>query len=97
MFANLSNGTYGEYMVSNPNEVMVWPKGTTITQQEMSMCFVNPFSVLGMVDLIEQSQAKTVVLSAATSNTSKMLMRCLKKHQRDIKVFGMSRSAKYDF
>lgn len=60
------------------------------------MCFVNPFSVLGMVDLIEQEQAQTVVLSAATSNTSQMLMRCLKKHQKDIKVFGMSRSAKYD-
>jgi hypothetical protein len=62
----------------------------------MSMCFVNPFSVLGMVGIIEQEKVKSVVLSAATSNTSQMIMKCLKRSRKDINVIGMSRSAKYD-
>lgn len=62
----------------------------------MSMCFVNPFSVLGMVGIIEQEKVKSVVLSAATSNTSQMIMKYLKRFRKDINVIGMSRSAKYD-
>lgn len=60
------------------------------------MCMVNPLSVLGMVDIIAEQEAKSVVLSAATSNTSQMIMKCLNRYQKDIKVFGMSRSSKYD-
>lgn len=60
------------------------------------MCCVNPLSVLGMVDIIEQEKAENVVLSAASSNTSKMIMRCLAKYHKGIKVFGISRSEKYD-
>lgn len=96
VFANLSNGTYAEYLVAKKEEILVWPQDSTLTLKEMSMCFVNPFSVLGMMDIIEEEQARSVVLSAATSNTSRMIMKCLQRSRKDIRVFGISRSPKYD-
>jgi hypothetical protein len=53
IFANKNNGTYAEYMVANPQETIVWPHDTPLSQQEISMCMVNPLSVLGMIDIIE--------------------------------------------
>ena len=26
MFANMKNGTYADYMVSNPSDLIIWPK-----------------------------------------------------------------------
>jgi hypothetical protein len=43
------------------------------------MFSINPLSVLGMADIARNSKADTVILSAAASNTSKMLMRLLRK------------------
>lgn len=28
IFANMSNGTYADYIVSKPSEVILWPNGT---------------------------------------------------------------------
>ena len=53
---------------------------------------INPLSVLGMLNLIEEAGVKTILLSAATSNTSKMLTKLIKKTKPDSKVLGMSRS-----
>ena len=96
MFANMSNGTYANFMVANPSDVIVWPKKSVLSQEEISMTIVNPLSVLGMVDITERENVQTVVLSAAASNTSRMLMKLIKKNKPDSKVFGMSRSEKYD-
>ena len=54
MFANMSNGTYANYMVTNPSDVIVWPNKTVLSQEEISMTIVNPLSVLGMVDITER-------------------------------------------
>ena len=54
MFANMSNGTYANYMVANPSDVIVWPKKSVLSQEEISMTIVNPLSVLGMVDITER-------------------------------------------
>ena len=92
----MKNGTYASYIVSTPSEVIIWPKEAQLDQQEISMTMVNPLSVLGMVDLAEKEKIEAVVLSAATSNTSKMLMRILKDKNKNVRVFGMSRSEQYD-
>lgn len=96
VLANKTNGTYGEYICSNLDEVIVWPKESKLNEQEISMCMVNPLSVLGMVNLIKKAGVKTVLLSAATSNTSKMIAKLVKKNHPDFQVLGMSRSEKYD-
>jgi NADPH:quinone reductase-like Zn-dependent oxidoreductase len=33
VLANLNNGTYAEYMVSNKNEILVWPDNANLTLQ----------------------------------------------------------------
>ena len=96
MFANKNNGTYANYMVSNPNDVIVWPQEPSLNYQQLSMTIVNPLSVLGMVEIAERENAQTIVLSAAASNTSKMLMKLIKKNNPSSKVYGMSRNDKYD-
>ena len=60
------------------------------------MYSINPLSVLGMADIVRNSKANTVVLSAAVSNTSKMLMRLLKKEGMVKNVIGISRSSIHD-
>ncbi len=60
------------------------------------MCSINPLSVMGMADIVRNSKANTVVLSAAVSNTSKMLMRLLKKEGMVKNVIGISRSSIHD-
>jgi hypothetical protein len=51
---------------------------------------------MGMADIVRNSKANTVVLSAAVSNTSKMLMRLLKKEGMVKNVIGISRSSIHD-
>ena len=96
VFANKNNGTYAEYMVSSLNEVIVWPNELVPNEQDISMAMVNPISVLALTEVVRSEKAQTVVVSAATSNTSKMIMKFLKKHHPAISVLGMSRSEKYD-
>ena len=33
VLANMNNGTYGEYICSNPQDVIVWPNETSLTEQ----------------------------------------------------------------
>jgi NADPH:quinone reductase-like Zn-dependent oxidoreductase len=33
VLANMTNGTYGEYICSNMDEVIVWPMETSLSQQ----------------------------------------------------------------
>ena len=60
------------------------------------MTIVNPLSVLGMVDITEKENVETVVLSAAASNTSKMLAKLIRQNKPQAQIIGMSRSDKYD-
>lgn len=60
------------------------------------MTVVNPLSALGLVDMAEVEKVETVVLSAAASNTSKMLARIIRQKKPNASIFGLSRSDKYD-
>ena len=62
----------------------------------MSMCSINPLSILGMADLVDLELANTVVISAATSNTSKMLVSYILKKHPQKSIYGISRSPQYD-
>jgi hypothetical protein len=52
VLANLSNGTYANYMVSNFDELIFWPASTTISDDQLSMYSINPLSVMGFIDFI---------------------------------------------
>lgn len=54
ILSNSLNGTYAQYIVSNPHEIILWPDSSTASYEELSMCSINPLSVLGMCDIINQ-------------------------------------------
>lgn len=96
VLANSTNGTYADYIVSNFDEIIFWPKDTELTDEQLSMFSINPLSVMGMCDLVEKQNVKTIVLSAATSNVNKMIIRYITKKFPEKHLYGLSRSSKYD-
>lgn len=52
VLANMTNGTYSEYLVSNKNELIFWPHPTALSDQELSMFSINPLSVLGLCQIV---------------------------------------------
>ena len=60
------------------------------------MFCINPLSVIGLCQIALSRNSKSIILSAATSNVSKMLVSYIKLISRDIKIYGISRSPQYD-
>ena len=60
------------------------------------MFSINPLSVIGLCQIALSRNSKSIILSAAPSNVSKMLVSYLKLISREIKIYGISRSPQHD-
>lgn len=60
------------------------------------MFAINPLSVLGLSSIVQEQKASQVVLSAASSNVSKMVVRLLARKWPSILIYGLSRSDNLD-
>lgn len=56
------------------------------------MAWINPVSCVGLSNYIPAHNFETVVISAATSQLSKMLIRFIKKQYPSVNIIGFSRS-----
>jgi NADPH:quinone reductase-like Zn-dependent oxidoreductase len=96
VLANMSNGTYAEYIVSNLNELIIWPRSVSMADEELSMFSINPLSVMGLCDVVAERASSQIVLSAAASNVNKMMVQYLIKTYSDKSIIGLSRSNSLD-
>jgi NADPH:quinone reductase-like Zn-dependent oxidoreductase len=92
VLANMSNGTYAEYIVSSHNELLLWPRSVSMADEELSMFSINPLSVMGLCDVVAERASSQIVLSAAASNVNKMMVQYLTKTYSDKCIIGLSRS-----
>lgn len=60
------------------------------------MSWINPISCIGLASYINKYNYETVLLSAATSQLSKILIRYIKKKNKNTKIIGFSRTEKQD-
>ena len=60
------------------------------------MSWINPVSCIGLADYIDQYNFETVILSAATSQLGRMLIRYIKKKHPKVRIIGFSRTDKCD-
>lgn len=60
------------------------------------MYCINPLSVIGLCQIALSNNSKSIIISAANSNVSKMIVPYLKLIRKDIKVYGISRSPEND-
>lgn len=60
------------------------------------MSWINPISCIGLASYIKKCNYETVILSAASSQLSKMLIKYIKKNYPKTKIIGFSRSEKHD-
>jgi len=68
---------YAEYRTLRASQCLVLPPGTTVA--EGASCFVNPLTVLGMVETMRMEGHTALVHTAAASNLGQMLNRlCIK-------------------
>ena len=65
---------YAEYRVAKADQCLIMPDGTT--PAEAASCFVNPLSVLGMVETMRMEGHSALVHTAAASNLGQMLVKC---------------------
>lgn len=56
------------------------------------MSWINPISCIGLASYATKYNYETVILSAATSQLSKMLVKYIKKKTPSTKIIGFSRS-----
>lgn len=92
----MTNGTYAEYIVSNPHELIYWPETIPLSDQELSMFCINPLSVIGLCDIVAERKSNQVVVSAASSNVNKMIVQYLRKKYLNKSIYGLSRSSSHD-
>lgn len=93
--ANNKNGTFATHIVSSSDELIVWPdeeQYKSMKVNQLSMSWINPVSCIGLAQSIDQYNFETVILSAASSQLCKMLIRYIKKKHPMCKIIGFSRS-----
>lgn len=74
--ALLGGSMYAQYRLAKASEVLLLPEGTTPAQG--ASAFINPLTVLGMVETMKREGHKAMVHTAAASNVGQMLQRlCL--------------------
>ena len=56
------------------------------------MSWINPVSCIGLANFIDQYNFETVILSAATSQLSRMIIRYVKKRHPKVRIIGFSRT-----
>ena len=69
--ALMGGAMYAEYRIAKANQCLVMPDGTTPV--EAASCFVNPLTVLGMVETMRMEGHTALVHTAAASNLGQML------------------------
>ena len=69
--ALMGGAMYAEYRIVKANQCLVMPDGTTPV--EAASCFVNPLTVLGMVETMRMEGHTALVHTAAASNLGQML------------------------
>ncbi|MFQ5381451.1 MAG: zinc-binding dehydrogenase [Dehalococcoidia bacterium] len=74
--AIVGGGMYTQYRTMRAKECLLLPEGTTA--EEGAACFVNPLTVLGMVETMRLEGHTALVHTAAASNLGQMLVKlCL--------------------
>jgi NADPH:quinone reductase len=71
--AILGGAMYAQYRLMKAKQCLVLPQGTT--PAEGASCFVNPLTVLGMVETMRQEGHTAMVHTAAASNLGQMLQK----------------------
>lgn len=71
--AMIGGGMYSQYRVSRADQCLVLHEGTT--PEEGASCFVNPLTVLGMVETMKMEGHTGLVHTAAASNLGQMLVK----------------------
>ena len=71
--ALMGGAMYAEYRIAKANQCLVMPEGTTPV--EAASCFVNPLTVLGMVETMRMEGHTALVHTAAASNLGQMLIK----------------------
>lgn len=71
--AALASGMYAQYRVAKLSDCLVLPEGTT--PQAGAAAFVNPLTVLCMIDTLRREGHTALVHTAAASNLGQMLQR----------------------
>ncbi len=71
--ALMGGAMYAEYRIAKADQCLVMPDGTTPV--EAASCFVNPLTVLGMVETIRMEGHAALVHTAAASNLGQMLVK----------------------
>lgn len=71
--ALMGGAMYAEYRTTKADQCLVMPDGTT--SAEAASCFVNPLTVLGMVETMRIEGHTALVHTAAASNLGQMLVK----------------------
>jgi NADPH2:quinone reductase len=72
-----ASGTYAQYRSMRAADCMVLPQG--VTSRQGASAFINPLTVLGMVETMKREGHRALVHTAAASNVGRMLNRvCLR-------------------
>ena len=80
-------GTFAEYCVVGTKGVIPIPDNLTFNQAACT--FVNPFTVIAMLDVVKDADVKAVVHTAAASALGRMMVRYFKDN--GVKVINVVR------
>ncbi|CAD8077935.1 unnamed protein product [Paramecium primaurelia] len=86
-YTNHEYGTYGEYCITDTN--LCIELDNDMESSEAACSFVNPLSVIGMLDICKKNNAKAVINNPGASQLGKMMNRLFK--ERNIKVINIVR------
>lgn len=78
----LGGEMYAHYKLAHADQCLALNDGTTAV--EGASCFVNPMTVLSMVDLMHQEKHKAIVHTAAASNLGQMLTKLCLQQEIDL-------------
>jgi len=67
------HGAYAQYTVTDAKQVI--PVGENVSFNQASCSFVNPMTVLSMLEVVKEAGVTTVVHSAAASALGRMMVR----------------------
>jgi hypothetical protein len=70
--ANMAKGTYAESIISNHNELILWPSSVSVADEELSMFSINPLSVIGLCNVVAERASSQIVLSSAALNVTRL-------------------------
>ncbi|KAL4494959.1 hypothetical protein ABPG72_015659 [Tetrahymena utriculariae] len=82
-----SGGSFAQYTVSNAEWCLVFDEQISFNQAASS--FINPLTVINMLEIAKEAKVKAIVNSAASSALGRMIVRYFKKN--DIEVINIVR------